>query len=367
MHADQTGTTQKSARPAVLHVVEAWGGGVQAIVLDYVRAVPEIRHLLLMADGDPFRVASEAEAVFDGVWRMPRGHLARIREVGRLFRQLHPDVVHAHSSMAGGYVRLAARVPTERIVYTAHGYAMERTDLSWPAAAAVRAAERILSWRTGTAAGSSPRENELARSLRKRQRTAYVPNVVRPREATGIPPRPRSRSTADATDNCLPPRTVAAVGRLCTQKDPGFFAEAAVEGRRLMPSSNWFWLGGGDPRHQERLEEAGVTVTGWLERPTLQRLLAQADVYAHSALWEGAPMTLLEAVGLGRPVVARRIPALESLGLAGLVDTPAELATAAVARLTNAPGKGAEERMAELFVEHSPERQRTMLRYVYGH
>lgn len=78
-------------------------------------------------------------------------------------------------------------------------------------------------------------------------------------------------------------------------------------------------------------------------------------------------MTLLEAVGLGRPVVARRIPALESLGLPGLVDTPGELAAAAVALLTDGPGEGAEKRMAELFVEHSPERQRTMLRHVYDH
>jgi glycosyltransferase involved in cell wall biosynthesis len=366
MHGDPGGATEEGARPTVLHVVEAWGGGVQTIVLDYVRAVPEVRHLLLMAEGDPFRVATEAEAVFDGVWRMPPGHLARIREVGRLFRQLRPDVVHAHSSMAGGYVRLAASVPTDRIVYTAHGYAMERTDLAWYAAAAVRAAERVLSRRTGTAAGSSPRENELARSLHKRQRTVYVPNVVHPREGTGIPPRPRSSSTAGIADGGLPPRTVAAVGRLCTQKDPEFFAEAAAEGKRLMPSSNWIWLGGGDSRHQERLERAGVTVTGWLERRTLQRLLAQVDVYAHSALWEGAPMTLLEAVGLGRPVVARRIPALESLGLPDLVDTPQELATAAVALLTHDAGQEAGERLADLFFEHSPERQRTMLRYVYG-
>lgn len=78
-------------------------------------------------------------------------------------------------------------------------------------------------------------------------------------------------------------------------------------------------------------------------------------------------MTLLEAVGLGRPVVARRIPALESLGLPGLVDTPEDLATAAVALLTDGPGEGAEERMAELVSQHSPERQRTMLRHVYGH
>lgn len=77
-------------------------------------------------------------------------------------------------------------------------------------------------------------------------------------------------------------------------------------------------------------------------------------------------MTLFEAMGLGRPVVARRIPALESLGLPGLVGTLGELAAEAVAPLTHGPGEGADERLAELFLEHSPERQRTMLRHVWG-
>lgn len=65
-------------------------------------------------------------------------------------------------------------------------------------------------------------------------------------------------------------------------------------------------------------------------------------------------------------MVARRVPALESLGLPGLVGTLGELAAEAVAPLTHGPGEGADERPAELFLEHSPERQRTMLRHVYG-
>ena len=365
MRGDPGAAPQDGGRPTVLHVAEAWQGGVQTIVYDYVRAVPEARHLLLKGDREGYQVADE-ETVFDGVWRMPPGHLARVREVGRLFRELRPDVVHAHSSMAGGYVRLAASVPTQRIVYTPHGFAMERSDLGRYASAAVWAAEGVLSRRTGVAAGSSPRETELARVLRSRQRTVYVPNVVRPRTGSGAQRPAGSGPAAGTGDGGLPPRTVAAVGRLCTQKDPAFFADAAVRGKRLMPSSNWVWFGDGEPAHRERLERAGVTVTGWLDHGTLQGLLARADVYAHTALWEGAPMTLLEAVGLGRPLVARRIPALESLGLPGLVDTPGELAAAAVALLTDGPGEGVEERMAELLVEHSPERQRTMLRYVYG-
>lgn len=366
MRGDQGGTARDGRRPTVLHVAEAWGGGVQTAVRDYVRSVPEVRHLLLMSERADCQI-TDADALFDGVWRMPSGHFARVRDVGRLFRRLRPDVVHAHSSLAGAYVRLAPSVPTERIVYTPHCYAMERGDLARHAAAAVQAVERVLSRRTGTVAGVSPREVELARSLRKRQRAVHVPNLVPRQETPAVPPRPRAEPAVRTGDfGSLPPWTVAAVGRLCPQKDPAFFAEAAAEGRRLMPSSNWFWLGGGAPAHRERLERAGVTVTGWLDHRSLQRVLGQVDVYAHTALWEGAPMTLLEAVGLGRPVVARRIPALESLGLTGLVDTPRQLAAAAVAVLTHGPGEKNNVRLAELFAEHTPERQRMMLRYAYG-
>lgn len=42
-------------------------------------------------------------------------------------------------------------------------------------------------------------------------------------------------------------------------------------------------------------------------------------------------MTILEAQALGLPVVAREIPALVSLGLAGLAATPPEMAAAALA------------------------------------
>lgn len=354
MRADPGPATADDGRPTVLHVAEAWGGGVQTAVRDYVRSVPEVRHLLLMSERADCQIA-DLGVLFDRVWRMPPGHAARVRAVGRLFRAVRPDVVHAHSSLAGGYVRLAPAVPTHRIVYTPHCYAMERGDLARGAAAAVRMVERVLSRRTGTVAGVSPREVDLARALRKHQRAVHVPNLV-PRQDTG------HTGGGDGP----PPRTVAAVGRLCPQKDPAFFAEAAAEGRRLMPSSNWFWLGGGERAHRERLERAGVTVTGWLDHRSLQRLLGQVDVYAHTALWEGAPITLLEAVGLGRPVVARRIPALESLGLTGLVDTPRDLAAAAVELLKRAPGEGAEATLAELFAGHTPERQRMMLRYAYG-
>ncbi|MEU1569097.1 glycosyltransferase family 4 protein [Streptomyces mirabilis] len=346
----------------VLHVVESWGGGVQTVVLDYVRAVPEARHYLLMHERDGCQVTGNAEDVFDGIWRMPDGHVARIREVGRRYRKLQPDVVHAHSSKAGTYVRLAMAVPTRRIIYTPHCYAMERSDLGQHASAAVQALERVLSRRTGTVAGVSPREVEMARTLHPRQRAIYIPNLMPCQNAPAVRAEPRSSGTDTAVG--LPPLSVVAGGRLCAQKDPGFFAAAAAEGQRLLSHSHWYWLGGGEPRYREELELAGVEVTGWLDRLTFQRLLGQAGVYVHAALWEGAPMTLLEAAGLGRPVVARRTPALESLGIPSLIDMPEELAAAAVEALLR-EHQEEESPMAELLFENNPEHQRALLKYLY--
>ncbi|MGJ5751645.1 hypothetical protein [Streptomyces puniciscabiei] len=45
-----------------------------------------------------------------------------------------------------------------------------------------------------------------------------------------------------------------------------------------------------------------------------------------------------------------------------LVNTPRKLAAAAVALLTQGPGEQTDARLDQLFAEHTPERQRMMLR-----
>jgi glycosyltransferase involved in cell wall biosynthesis len=69
-----------------------------------------------------------------------------------------------------------------------------------------------------------------------------------------------------------------------------------------------------------------VHVTGWLPRADALSLLATAHVYLHTAAWEGSPITLLEAADLRVPVVARSIPALDSLGYDPSLRDPAAVA-----------------------------------------
>jgi glycosyltransferase involved in cell wall biosynthesis len=85
-------------------------------------------------------------------------------------------------------------------------------------------------------------------------------------------------------------------------------------------------VGGGEPHLEDLLRRSGVRVTGWLARRQALEHLRASDVYVHTAAWDGAPITVLEAAAAGVPVLARRTSAMEALGVEPLFDSAGELA-----------------------------------------
>jgi len=344
-----TGASHPSSAPLVLHVVESLGGGVTSALLDYIRATPTFRHRVLARLRPDAHSSGDLEGLTGGIIPMRDGHVRRIGDVRRTHRDLRPSIVHAHSSYGGAYARLAG-LPRKRVVYTPHCFAFERLDVSRGVRAAFRLMEAVLSFRGGWIAAVSDREAALARRLPGRPRVVVVPNIARVDVMT----------TGPAGSNAAP--LVVAVGRLQPQKDPRFFAEAARVTAREGIAARWRWVGGGDPRSERELSDAGVEVTGWVERDRALAELAAADVYAHTAAWEGFPITVLEAAALGRPVIARRIPALEGSGLR-LVGSPAELARA----VGGLAGEAADllARSRALSAAHAPSEQERALNALY--
>ena len=50
---------------------------------------------------------------------------------------------------------------------------------------------------------------------------------------------------------------------------------------------------------------SNTTVTGWVERTEALELMAKAHIYLQTSLWEGLPITVLEASSLGLPILAK--------------------------------------------------------------
>ena len=306
----------------MLHVVESWGAGVRAATIRYAAATPQFEHHVLRGTGRS-EFASDGEHVFASVRDLPAGALSARRAIRAAARELRPAVVHAQSSYAGFFVRTTLRsTASRRIVYSPHCFAFERRDLSPAVRLAVRAVEALLAANTDTIAACS--RAELATATRLGARSVYVPNVASvsaPREAPDAP--------ADG---------LVTVGRIGAQKDPAFFA-AVVEGviaRR--PHATAVWVGDGDDSAARAdLEARGIRVTGWLSSAAAQFSVAGAGVYVHTAAWEGFPLSILEAVELGVPVVAREVPTLAgALATPGLT-TPAQVAGAVTDVLAGGP------------------------------
>ena len=141
----------------VLHVVEALGSGIATALEDYVTSTPQHTHTVLAYRRPWAQTGDQLERLATRVLPLPEGRLAQIRTVRRRIRELRPDLVHAHSTYAGLYVRLFARPTGAAPVYTPHAYPFERRDVP----AAVRGlywlAEAGLSLGGGCVAAVGPR------------------------------------------------------------------------------------------------------------------------------------------------------------------------------------------------------------------
>ncbi|RMB80612.1 glycosyltransferase [Streptomyces shenzhenensis] len=306
----------------ILHVVESHARSAFSALGEYLAATRHLEHWVLVTEPcDPSGIPPGMRGA--RIVSLPGGHRARLRAIADTYAEVRPDRVHAHSFGAGMYVRLSPSIPTDSIVYSPHCYAFERRDLRAAARLLAIACEYVLAPRADVVAVCTPREGQLAARLHRSGKIVQVPRVP--------------RGSAFGRMDVPPPVTVGAtavtMGPLCPQRDPAFFVRAAAAAD---PGLTWIWIGDGEPRYRRLLEKAGICVTGRLPRRNAFRLLRTADVYVHTAAWEGSHDTLLQAAVAGLPVVARSIPALRALRLPGLAPTP-EILADTVLRLLDSP------------------------------
>ncbi|WP_295032333.1 glycosyltransferase [uncultured Microbacterium sp.] len=333
--------------------MESFGGGVSDAVNSFRIATPEHEHHLLYALRPGVDVPP---GIFDGFASavpLPAGHSARVRATRRRVRELQPDLVHAHSSFAGVYTRLAVSRRTVPIVYSPHCLSFERRDLSPAMRGVYQAIERLLVPNTTSFAACSEREALLARALAPGRPVRVVANIPRP----GLDGSARAEPPGDAT--------VVMIGRLAPQKGIAAFARLARELRERGVPARAVWVGGGEEHLAAPLLDAGVEVTGWISPDAVAEHLSRASLYVHTAEWEGFPIGLLEALASGVPSLLVDRPYADELPRE-LVVSDDELA-ARVEVLIGDPGAREALRAvgAHALAQHTPSRQQEDLRRIY--
>lgn len=263
-----------------------------------------------------------------------------------LLRRERIDLVHAHLPIPGVLARLAkSRANVRAVVYTEHGVP-SRT----------RIASRLLSaatYRMNDAVIAV--SDEVARAIRPyvrggRPRIITIPNAI---DAAMFDGQAMAREQicqefgfpSDA-------RIVVNVGNLRAVKGHKYLLAAA---RRVIdrdPRARFLLVGIGPlagrlAGEARRLGLNGqVVFTGF--RPDAAALIGAADLFVLPSVYEGLPISLLEAMALARPAVVTRVggvPEVVEAGETGVLVEPGDVA-------------GLAEEIVKLLAE--PERRRRM-------
>ena len=225
----------------------------------------------------------------------PLDDLRALREIHSALAGLRPDLIAAHSSKAGILARLAARRLRVPVVFTVHGWAF--TPGVPPLEAALyRRVERLV----GPLASRIIAVSEYDRRLGLEARVATPDRLVTVHN--GMPDIPVQLRA----DPAQTPVRLVMVARYGAQKDHPTLLRALAELR----GDPWeLDLIGDGPLMGEiealasRLGLAGrVRFLG--QRKDVDRLLAAAQVSLLVTNWEGFPLSILEAMRAGLPVVA---------------------------------------------------------------
>jgi glycosyltransferase involved in cell wall biosynthesis len=220
------------------------------------------------------------------------------RALRRLCRDGAPDVIHLHSSFAGGVgaVALAGMAPT---VYTPHAYSFLGAG-SGARRRVYRLAEAFVARRVRMVGAVSESEARLARELGARS-VEVIPNGV-----------PELDHPAPARQAANGPPTVVAIGRIVPQRLP---AETARILASVADIASVAWIGGAGPDEAlaTRVQSLGVPVTGWLDRDEAVRRLAEATVLLNWSAWDSHPLGVLEAMASNVLVIGSGIDANRDL------------------------------------------------------
>lgn len=295
--------------------------------------------LLASARGEGFRIVGLPFARRVS----PLAHVRAFVALVRLFRAERPDLVHAHMPISGFLARLAARCAgVPRIAYTCHGFWFNNPG-PWPR----RAAGFVMEWLAGRVTDLYLTvSREEAADARRLHISARATPVGNGRDPAVFHPDSAARARIRAALRVAEDRVVViAVSRLVRHKGHPELAAAM----RALPSAE-LWVVGerlASDRGEDMLavlRDAGLgprlKLLGY--REDIAALLAAADIFALPSHFEGLPMSVIEAMLTGLPVVATDIrgPREQVVdGETGLLVPPRQVAplAAALARLAGDP------------------------------
>lgn len=225
-----------------------------------------------------------------------------VQQVSRLFKGRKIELIHSHRNKENLLALcVQKKLGARRLVATLHGLS-ETMGLGGVARLRMFAQEKldwaILSHRFDTVVAVSEdiRQSLMHRHCWSQMKVEVIHNGI------DVPPSVKTRS------GCGQPFRIGTVGRLVPVKDYDLFLEVAQALLDLRENVQLSILGEGPLRAylETRVKQLGlrdvVQVLGFCPDPT--EFYYSLDLYLNTSIHEGIPLSILEAMACGLPIVA---------------------------------------------------------------
>jgi glycosyltransferase involved in cell wall biosynthesis len=296
--------TPNLAKPKVLYIVtKATSGGVGSHLIEFLHGFKD-RYDISLVTGEMGALVEVAQKLGIDCYLLPSmnnslnplNDFKTIRHFTQLVRQIKPDLIHAHSSKSGIVGRLGGAITSTPVIFTAHG---------WGFTPGIKPLQRFLVWAseflvarlTDRIICVSHYDYRLAHKFwvgsTKQLHTIY--NGV----ADDAPLAQPDILDVDGTIS------IVMTARLERQKDPLLAIRACAQ----LPSNvNLVFVGSGSLQAPGARLAAELGISDRViflgDRRDVPKILAASHIFLLSTHYEGLPISIIEGMRAGLPVVA---------------------------------------------------------------
>ena len=221
--------------------------------------------------------------------KSPKTILSIMKTIKRIAKEENITVIHTHHRMAAFYVRFTGLYKKCVFINTSHNTFFNRKALT---RYAYKHAKLI-------ACGEMVKKN--LEDVFGLSDVTVIHNAVKPFDSEVVTDETISKAKQEGKF------TVGNIGRLSEQKGMEYFINAVPDVIAVHPDTVFFIVGSGEDeaKLKEMAKDLPVTFLGY--RTDVQNIMSQLDLVVLSSLWEGLPLTPIEAFSAGKTIVATAV------------------------------------------------------------
>lgn len=254
------------------------------------------------------------------------------------------ELIHAHGTRANSNIIWAARSLNIPVVYTIHGWSYHQ-DQNFLLRNLRIMGEKYLTSRTNVNISVSESNKKSGKHFLKKFESTIIHYGI---DTKKFDPK---RQYHDVRSELGLPKDkilLSFVARFTSHKQPLALIKAFTEAIKKNTNLHLLMVGDGDQKQEgiEMVKKAGIEshVTFEKFRQDVPAVLAATDIFILPSLWEGLPIALLEAMMMGKAIIASNVDGTCDVirhnenGMLVETDNLVENLVAAILKLSNDPG-----------------------------